>query len=72
MSAPVKYGTIEAALVDWRAGKCRRWVEVGGFQRDLAREEDSRAMARTEAIAGPVEASAAPCPTACPVCGRAR
>lgn len=72
MSAPAKYGTIEAALADWRAGKCRRWVEVGGFQRDLAREEDVRAMARTEAIAGPVEASAAPCPTACPVCGRAR
>ena len=35
MSAPVKYGTIEAALVDWRAGKCRRWVEVGGWQIDL-------------------------------------
>lgn len=72
MSAPVKYGTIEAALVDWRAGKCRRWVEVGGFQRDLAREADALAMARTEAIAGPVDGGAAPYPTACPTCGRAR
>lgn len=70
MSAPVKYGTIEAALVDWRAGKCRRWVEVGGFQRDLAMEEDARAMARTEAIAGPAEPGAVPCATTCPVCGR--
>lgn len=64
MSAPAKYGTLEAALADWRAGKCRRWVEVGGFQRDLAREADTAAIARTEEVAHQ--------PEACPTCGRAR
>ena len=46
MSAPQKFPDLPAALAAYRAGTCRRWVEVDGWQIDLVQAADPSKVAR--------------------------
>ena len=46
MSAPQKFRDLPAALAAYRAGTCRRWVEVDGWQIDLVQAAEPSKAAR--------------------------
>lgn len=46
MSAPQKFPDLPAALAAYRAGTCRRWVEVDGWQIDLVQAAEPSKVAR--------------------------
>lgn len=46
MSAPQKFPDLPAALEAYRAGTCRRWVEVDGWQIDLVQAAEPSKVAR--------------------------
>lgn len=46
MSAPQKFRDLPAALTAYRAGACRRWVEVDGWQIDLVQAAEPSKVAR--------------------------
>lgn len=46
MSAPQKFSDLPAALAAYRAGTCRRWVEVDGWQIDLVQAAEPSKVAR--------------------------
>lgn len=60
MSAPQKFPDLPAALEAYRAGTCRRWVEVDGWQIDLVQAAEPSKVARPGAdeprgyLAGPL------------------
>jgi hypothetical protein len=46
MSAPQKFTDLATALAAYRAGTCRRWVEVDGWQIDLVQAAEPSKVAR--------------------------
>ena len=46
MSAPQKFRDLPTALAAYRAGTCRRWVEVDGWQIDLVQAAEPSKVAR--------------------------
>lgn len=48
MSAPQKFRDLPAALAAYRAGTCRRWVEVDGWQIDLVQAAEPSKVARPD------------------------
>ena len=48
MSAPQKFRDLPTAIAAYRAGTCRRWVEVDGWQIDLVQAAEPSKVARPD------------------------